>query len=146
VNGKATGYFQNGNISSISKYNMGQKVGTWFFYYENGSMAAEYNYDYSSNKSSKSITYYPNGNIETKEEFTKDFSLLYYYSFSEKKDTTYKCIPIDFEKQMYEFISYYDSGLIEYSGQIQMTKEGQKEMGIWKWFDEKGNLTKEVKK
>ncbi len=147
LDGIETGYFQNGNIRAIEKYDMGKFIGTWFYYYENGNINAEYNYEYSNDKSSKSITYYLNGIIETKEEFTKDFDLLYYYSFNEKGDTTYKCIPIDFKKKIYEFISYYDNGLIEYSGQIQeKTEEGQKKIGIWKWYDEKGQLIKEEKK
>jgi len=144
LNGSYVYYYSNGNISSSGTCDTGKNVGTWHYYYENGNLGAEYIYYKNTQKTIKSTTYHKNGKVETKEELTEDLRSLHYYEFNEKGDTIYKFEPLDLKNRLFGFISYYDNGQIEYSGQIQEMSPGQKNVGVWKWFDMTGALTKEI--
>lgn len=113
-------YYENGNLKSFIKYSDGEPR-VWTDYYENGQIEME-------EEKSKQITYYV-------------FQKFYYEDGKPKKVLEL----VDKKKLTYTYTEYYANG----NKQVEGTKIYNEDLGdylntgVWKYYDESGNVTKE---
>lgn len=143
--GEVLYYYPNGQTKSKGYSEYGNRIGEWKYYFENGNIETIIFYDKDLNLAKKYILYYENGNIEMMEEFTDDLYRLYYYEFKENGDTLVAYYPIEWETKTYVFYEWFENGQLKETGQQRHIQDtGWIEIGTWQWFDENGNLTKEI--
>ncbi len=147
LDGEVVDYYENGRIERIGTYEKGRKCGTYQYYYESGQLCYE-TYrpkDWRMEEAQKSVEYFEDGNIECKEEYSGDYKLLYSYYFNENRDTSSINRPLDFDKQIYEYVDFHDNGKRK-SVEIRQYIEGEgwKNTGSWLFFDENGKLEKVI--
>ena len=146
--GEVIDYYENGQIESIGNCDEdGYKIGNWKYYYESGQLWSEIyrpkGWRWENPK--KWVDYYEDGTLESKEEYSDDYRVLYSYYFNENGDTSSINRPLDFEKQVYEYVEFYDNGNRKTVEVRQFIEgEGWKDFGHWLYYDENGKLEKVV--
>ncbi len=116
---------EKGNIIAEHNFKYGQYFGKQTTYYETGQIMSEQFYKFD-REDSTFTQYYPNGKIESlgKYKFTdQDLSLIQQF----KTDT----------------ISIKDSDEVVTGFKIRTDESYKPKNGVWKYWDEKGNLVKE---
>lgn len=146
--GEVIDYYDNGQIEGRGKFDEdGDKIGSWKFYYESGQLSAEVYRPkgWRLDEPKKWVDYYEGGTLESKEEYSDDYRLLYSYYFNENGDTSSINRPLNFEKQIYEYVEFYDNGERKTVEVRQFIEgEGWRNIGRWLFFDENGKLEKVV--
>lgn len=110
--------FPDGSPKRVDYYS-GEEPGKYLaksiFYYENGQKRVEGNYNAEGKKHGKWAYWYENGNKWSEGFFTE--------GLDDKKRTT-----------------WHENGKLHFTGRL----ENGKRIGIWKFYDENGNVTKEL--
>jgi len=128
-------------IVAEGKYKKGKAIKLWRHYYDSGIIKAEFDL-------SKNIVlqYYSNGFIKTKEISNKKSLIFESYCVLLKGEMVLKIIEIkDKSGKVISSINWncihahYPNGKLKYTGQL----ENGKCVGVWKWFNENGELTDE---
>jgi uncharacterized protein len=74
-------YFENGNVMAEGKYTDSKKIGYWKFYYQDGTLEQEGNFNSKGKQIGEWVWYYDNGNSMRKENFEEGLSEGSYYEF-----------------------------------------------------------------
>jgi len=159
--------YPNGNLKHKGYYVSGKLTTTYKNYFENGqeersfqvkspiSADIEIYYkdgklrvkgDYLKGEPLKWEEYYPNGNMESYEEYTKSldaYVVSKYFYENGKPQLIIECI--DSKKKLYSSKEYYENGQLKEEGKlnyITLISDFQKN-GKWIVYDEKGKVTAE---
>ena len=165
LNGKDEKWYTDGKKKALTYYYKGNRSSPIITWYDSGEIQSVYDLDEKSNKGSI-ITWYKNGNIQ-QETFAIDSSKNGFAENEYYENGMIKRIEIANQGKQ-EYTTYYNNGQIAWDGMIvdaiwsqvghwqEWYEDGtpkreyyfndsisnQKE-GIWKWWDEKGNLIKQ---
>jgi antitoxin component YwqK of YwqJK toxin-antitoxin module len=125
----------NGDIKGLIKN--GKKEGTWVRYYENGQLFSVSNYNIG-RKDGAWITYNNKGMLIEKGKYKNDLEEGPWIRFYENGEINYKG---DFVsgKKVGLWIAYYYNGQLEYKGNF----DNGKKSGLWEYYSVSGNILEE---
>jgi antitoxin component YwqK of YwqJK toxin-antitoxin module len=133
--GKFKFFYSNGQIHKLQQWKAGVDVGEWKSYYPDGTQKDEFQLDEKGKKNGVYKNYDTDGKITFEETYAKGDNVSYkYYDKQGKviKEAVRK-------KGELDYAGYYPDGVLKATGIF--TAEGKK--GLWKYYDEYGNLKSE---
>ncbi|GIV28339.1 MAG: hypothetical protein KatS3mg027_2153 [Bacteroidia bacterium] len=137
-------YWENGNLERelIAVDNLRCKLLT---YYPNGQMRSEVMYY--EGMEIKQKDFFENGSIELDEEIDKKegFIIKRIINYSDSKPKVVMEL-IDKKLKLYSYKEYYENGNVKEEGNLNYRKDMNDYVknGVWKFYDEQGNLVKSV--
>jgi antitoxin component YwqK of YwqJK toxin-antitoxin module len=145
--GKIKIIYSSGQTFAELYYNTGVENGTQYYYYETGKKQSVFN---KSNGIAQGIQYYyyENGKKMMEQTYKNniiDGITIYYYEDETKESEGYLKGEPRKERKLGHWIYYYRNGKKKEEGEWKIGGrhgDGNIQTGIWKYYDEKGNLIK----
>ena len=131
-----TFFTSNGGKSEESKYKRGVLYGEQMFYYENGQVMENRNFDNNGSFTGAFKSFHDNGHLKSEGQY-ENGAMIGKWKFFYKSGNIKEIIFYRDNVENGPFIEYYENGKISAEG----TYANELEHGLLKIYDDKGNLT-----
>lgn len=117
-----------------TKMSVVYKIGTWKYWFENGTLAAEEHYDNNGNPTGIWKTWHNNGMVASEVDKTTGNAVFYHPNGKKAEEGKIN----NNQQRVGNWQGWFESGNLNYTGSYNSI--GQKN-GDWKYYDENGTLT-----